>query len=96
LHADLLENLIKLFHNPETNPHSAQLLINTYNVSLLDDEELYRRDQIYLINKNRYGESSVKPLSAFEGLRKTSKIGKMYKEGRFGAIPYLSMLPSQK
>ena len=89
LHYDLLKAIIALFHNPKTNPYNAQLILNTHNISLLD-ENLFRRDQIYIISKNRYGESSLKAVSDFAGLRSSSKIGDMYREGRFGGIPYLN------
>lgn len=93
LHYQLLVALIKLFHSPKTNPHNAQLIINTHNVGLLNEEELFRRDQIYITSKNRYGESSIKPITDYSGvdkIRKSSKIGNMYLAGRLGGTPNLN------
>ena len=90
LHAELLESLVRLFHNEKTNPKNAQFIINTHSISLIDDSGLYRRDQIYITEKNRYGESVLIPVSDFSGLRPNSKLGTLYKEGRFGGIPYLN------
>lgn len=89
LHSELIESIVRLFHSPVSNPKNAQLIINTHNVSLLDNPDIFRRDQIYLVSKDRYGVSILKALSDFSGLRETSKIGKLYREGRFGGVPYL-------
>lgn len=90
LHFELLIALIKLFHSPKTNPHNAQLIINTHNVELLN-EGVFRRDQIFITSKNRYGEAEVKPITVFNSLklRKDSKIGGLYKDGKLGGTPYL-------
>lgn len=93
LHYQLLVALIKLFHSPKTNPHNAQLIINTHNVGLLNEEELFRRDQIYVTSKNRYGESFIKPITDYSDgaiLRKSAKIGKLYLDGRLGGTPNLN------
>ena len=93
LHYLLLVALIKLFHSPKTNPNNAQLIITTHNVGLLNEDELYRRDQIYITSKNRYGESSLKPITDYSGMdkiRKSSKIGYMYLDGRLGGTPNLN------
>jgi len=93
LHYQLLVALIKLFHSPKTNPHNAQLIINTHNVGLLNEEGLFRRDQIYITSKNRYGESSIKPITDYsdrEMIRKSTKIGNLYLDGRLGGTPNLN------
>lgn len=93
LHYQLLVALIKLFHSPKTNPHNAQLIINTHNVGLLNEEELFRRDQIYVTSKNRYGESSIKAITDYSGkemIRKSAKIGNLYLDGRLGGTPNLN------
>lgn len=90
LHYDLLVAIIRLFHSPETNPHNAQLIINTHNSGLLDVPNLFRRDQIYITSKNRYGESTLKPITNYGStIRKSSKLGSLYKDGKFGGVPYL-------
>ena len=90
LHYDLLVAIIRLFHSPEKNPHNAQLIINTHNSGLLDAPNLFRRDQIYITSKNRYGESSLKPITDYGStLRKSSKLGYLYRDGKLGGVPYL-------
>ena len=50
IHPVLARALIQLFHNPETNPHNAQLIFNTHDTTLLD-RALFRRDQIWFTEK---------------------------------------------
>lgn len=90
LHYDLLVAIIGLFHSPETNPRNAQLIINTHNSGLLDVPNLFRRDQIYIASKNRYGESTLKPITNYgSAIRKSAKLGTLYRDGKFGGVPYL-------
>jgi AAA15 family ATPase/GTPase len=45
LHPHLVRFLLMLFHNPETNPHNAQLVFTTHDTTILD-QSIMRRDQI--------------------------------------------------
>ena len=40
-----------MFQNPNINKNNAQLIFNTHEISLLD-LNLFRRDQIYFVEKN--------------------------------------------
>ena len=86
LHPLLVRNLVELFNNHETNPNGAQLIFNTHDVGMLD-LDMFRRDQIYFVEKdNRTGESELYSLSDFSP-RKNDKIRKGYMLGRYGAVP---------
>jgi len=93
LHTEWTQLLINLFHDPDTNPKNAQLIFATHDTNLLNSD-LFSRDQIYLIEKNRFGASELFPLSSYTGLRKNTPIEQWYLSGRFGAIPqiYKSLL----
>lgn len=88
LHSDLLRAIVSLFQNPEINKKNAQLIINTHDIGLLDDVTLFKSDQIYIAQKDRYGEATLTPLLAFD-VSPDKKIGELYREGRFGGVPYL-------
>lgn len=89
LHTEWTQLLITLFHNPKTNPNHAQLIFATHDTNLLDND-LFDRDQIYLIEKNRFGASELYALSSFSGLRNTTPIEKWYLSERFGAVPQIN------
>ena len=88
LHSRLVREIINLFHGPRVNSLGAQLIFATHNVSLLDAYGLLRRDQIWLIEKDKDQASSLIPLSDFSP-RKGEAIGRGYLQGRYGAIPFL-------
>ncbi|WP_309738851.1 ATP/GTP-binding protein [Chamaesiphon sp. OTE_20_metabat_361] len=63
-----------------------QLIFTTHDTNLLD-LELLRRDEIWFVEKDRQGSSSIYSLAEFK-TRPDLKIEKGYLNGRFGAIPF--------
>lgn len=89
LHSNLSRYLISLFNDPKTNKNGAQLIFNSHDVSLLD-LELFRRDQIYFVEKNnKTGVTDLYSLAEYSP-RKNENIQKGYIQGRYGAIPFIS------
>ena len=89
LHPILCERIIRLFNDSKTNPHNAQLIFTTHN-TLLMNPKLLRRDQIYFIEKDEYGVSSMYSLYDIDlDIRSNFNYLNNYLAGRFGAIPYL-------
>ncbi len=89
LHPMLARMLIEMFHNSKVN-NNAQLIFNTHNTTLLDNE-LFRRDQIWFVEKDEGGASRLYPLLEFSP-RKDEALAKGYLQGRYGAIPFLGSL----
>lgn len=85
LHPTVVKKMIELFYNPDTNPYNAQLICTTHNILLID--ETVQRDEVWLMNKNEFGESTIKHISDIPGLRSYDKLGKKMIEGAFGALP---------
>ena len=85
LHPTIVKKMIELFYNPETNPYNAQLICTTHNILLIN--EAVQRDEVWLMDKNEYGESSMKHISDIPGLRSYDKLGQKMIEGAFGAMP---------
>jgi AAA15 family ATPase/GTPase len=86
LHPLLLEELVRMFHDPEINTGDAQLIFTTHAVGLLD-LDLFRRDQIFFTEKTRDTASSeLFALDEFS-VRKAENIRNGYIYGRYGAIP---------
>jgi hypothetical protein len=89
LHPLLTRSIVRLFHNPEINRKSAQLVFCTHDTGLLSHGGL-RRDQIWFVEKSDRGTSTLYPLSDFKKkVRKDTRIEAGYIEGRYGAIPFL-------
>jgi AAA15 family ATPase/GTPase len=91
LHSKLTKSLVRLFHNPKTNPKGAQLIFATHDTNLMDNE-LYRRDQIWFIEKEYEGNSRLYALSDIEGVRKDVPFDKWYMSGKLGSTPVINDL----
>ena len=92
LHPDLVEHLVRLFQNPETNPKRAQLVFNSHDTTLLGgavDDRLLGRDQIWFTQKLNDGRTQLYPLTRFDP-RKQESVGKRYRGGWYGAKPILA------
>ncbi len=87
LHPLLTRFLIGLFHSDSTNPKNAQLVFTTHDTSLLE-ADLFRRDQIWFVEKTSKGSSTLYPLSDFS-TRKEEAFERGYLKGRFGALPII-------
>ena len=88
LHPELVRFLVNRFHDPEANPHGAQLVFSTHDTSILD-QGLLRSDQIWFCERNERLETSLFPLSDFRLRRGFDNLEKAYLAGRFGALPYI-------
>lgn len=86
LHPLLTEKIISLFNSPETNPKNAQLIFTTHDTNLLS-ANIFRRDQIWFTEKDRYGASTLFSLSDINKVRNDSSFEKDYLAGKYGAIP---------
>lgn len=86
LHPIVVKFIVNLFRNPAINKKGAQLIIITHDTSLLN-LAIFRRDQIYFVEKDRItAESKIYSMNEFS-VRKEENIEKGYLLGRFGAIP---------
>lgn len=90
LHPDLLIAIVGLFSSPQTNKHGAQLVINTHNRELVNGNlNLFMLDQIWITEKDRFGEATLKSVLGYK--TETGRpLGEMFREGRFGGVPYLN------
>ncbi|MDR2914000.1 MAG: ATP-binding protein [Tannerella sp.] len=86
LHPKLSKFLIKLFNNPVSNPKNAQLVCATHEVTLLD-KDMFRTDQVWFTEKNKFGGTELYSISDFEGTREGIPFDKWYQSGKFGGEP---------
>lgn len=88
LHPLLAIQLIRVFNDPSSNRNGAQLIFNTHDTNLLNNDFL-RRDQIWFTEKNKDASSHLYPLSDFKP-RKKENLQSGYLQGRYGAIPFIN------
>lgn len=87
LHPDITTSIFKAFLGNTSDIHS-QLIVTTHETNLLD-LELVRRDEIWFVQKNKQGESSLYSLEEYQP-RFDKDVRRGYLVGRFGGIPILS------
>ena len=88
LHFKLTRAIVALFNN-ELNT-KAQLICTVHDVSLLDCQNLFRKDQIWFAHKDRenaYLYSLTEFTSDKDGVRCVSDLIEKYRMGVFGALP---------
>ncbi len=90
LHPLLALEIVRLFHDPQTNVRGAQLIFNTHDVNLLDSTVL-RRDEIWFTEKDVEGATHLYSLGDFMP-RKDENLKRGYLEGRYGGVPYLGFM----
>jgi uncharacterized protein len=93
LHPYLCRFLISLFNHPKSNPYNSQLIFATHETTLLDRNN-FRKDQIWITTKDKYGGTklySVHDLDV-EGLRDDIPFDKWYMSGKFGGLPKIKEL----
>jgi predicted ATP-dependent endonuclease of OLD family len=97
LHPLLTCQIVRLFNDKETNPHHAQLIFTTHDTNLLGSD-LFRRDQIWFVEKDQEGATDLYSLAEFKLHKDPSTSAKVrndasyerdYIKGRYGAIPLL-------
>lgn len=100
LHPLLVRNFLLTFLNPEINTNHAQLVFTTHDTWQLSNE-LLRRDEIWFVEKDDRGVSTLYSLADFtdeEGvhIRKDESYEKNYLVGKYGAIPTLRSIDMLK
>ncbi|WP_300701970.1 ATP/GTP-binding protein [Bacteroides sp.] len=90
MHPLLTCRIIALFNSKETNPKNAQLIFTTHDTNLLS-ANIFRRDQIWFTQKDRYGATDLYSLAEYK-VRNDASFEKDYLSGKYGAIPILGDL----
>lgn len=90
LHPLITRSIIELFHKPESNPDNAQLIFMTHDTNLLSNK-IFRRDQIWFTEKDRYGATALYSLAEYP-VRNDASFESDYIKGKYGAIPYIGNL----
>ena len=93
LHPKLTEHYLKTFmkfHEGQQN----QLIFTTHEASIMD-QSLFRRDEIWFVERDENNASSIYSLDRFKE-RYDKVLSKAYLEGRYGAIPVFSFFEFEK
>lgn len=85
LHLSLVKEMISLFVNEESNPFFAQLICTTHQPLLVSEN--VKRDQVWILSKDKFGKSSLKRLSDKSFSRTKVNLTNKILEGALGCNP---------
>ena len=93
LHPLLVRNIILTFLTPEINTNHAQLILTTHDIWQFSNE-LLRRDELWVTDKDASGVSTLYSVAEFRDedgkkIRRNEALAKNYLVGSYGGIPAL-------
>ena len=86
LHTMLIRSLLERYLAACSTETRAQLLLTTHDV-LLMDQQLLRRDEMWVAERDASGASSLSSFSEYKDVRYDADIRKSYLQGRLGGVP---------
>lgn len=88
LHTLLARQLLESYLASCSKDSQSQLLFTTHDL-LLMDQNLFRRDEIWVTERDNNGASKIFPLSDYKEIRYDKDIRKSYLLGLLGGIPHI-------
>jgi AAA15 family ATPase/GTPase len=88
LHALLTETLIRNYLYESHQDVRHQLIFTTHDLSLMD-QSLFRRDELWVTERDATGASSLTSFSEYVGITPSTNLRKLYRLGRIGGTPKL-------
>ena len=86
LHPLLIQQLLETYLANCSTETRKQLLLTTHNVMLMD-QQLLRRDEMWVAERDKFGVSSLFSFSEYKDVRYDKDLRKSYLQGRLGGIP---------
>ncbi|MFD1540456.1 AAA family ATPase [Nonomuraea guangzhouensis] len=93
LHPVLVAEVVRLFEDPVANPLGAQLVFTGHDATLLSKAHVERplnREQVWITEKRKTGESELYPLTSV-GVRADESLERGYLRGRYGGVPRIGL-----
>lgn len=89
LHSLLAKKMLERYLAQLKDKFNSQLIFTTHNVQLMD-QEILRRDEIWIVEREESGASALASFSDFKDVRNDKDIRKSYLQGRMGGVPRLT------
>lgn len=89
-HTELLIQLLEFFLDSCSAQGKTQLIFTTHNL-LTMDQDLLRRDEMWVTDRNQGGSASLISFGEYKDIRKDKDIRKSYRQGRLGGFPKVNL-----
>ena len=90
MHTLMIQALVQAYLASCNENTRAQLAFTTHDVMLMD-QDIFRRDEIWVTERQCDGQSNLRSFAEFKDVRKDKKLRKSYLQGRMGGIPNISL-----
>jgi AAA15 family ATPase/GTPase len=91
LHTSAVRALLESFLDQITPDSTSQLLFTTHDLMLMD-QEIFRRDELWLCEKDAAGQSSLVAFSDYKDVRYDTHLRNLYLSGRVSGLPMIDAL----
>jgi len=95
LHSRLTRSLLEEYLKSCSITSRSQLLFTTHDLSLMD-QDLFRRDEMWVVERGDDGASELIAFSDYKEIRYDKDIRKSYLQGRLGGVPRISLAGSRE
>jgi hypothetical protein len=86
LHSNLTRSLLEHYLGQRTDSSQSQLIFTTHDTQLMT-QKLFRRDELWITERDQFGASKLVAFSEFKDVRKDKDIRRSYLQGRMGGVP---------
>lgn len=90
LHSHLIKRLLAEYLESCTEQGRSQLIFTSHDLYLMD-QDLLRRDELWMTERDATGNSSLASLDEFNGIRIDKNIRKLYASGSLGGVPHITL-----
>lgn len=90
-HTDLTRTLVTGFLRGCTPDSRAQMILSSHDLMLMD-QDVFRKDEIFVAQREEDGVSELVSLGDYEGIRNDLDLRRSYLDGRFGGLPVIDEL----
>ncbi|MCF7790537.1 MAG: ATP-binding protein [Victivallales bacterium] len=93
LHSLLVKRLLQTYLNSCSKDSRSQLIFTTHDLMLID-QNLLRRDEMWVMERDKEEASKLYSISDYKDVRNDKDIRKSYIQGRFGGVPRILLVDS--
>jgi uncharacterized protein len=91
LHPTLTMTLLVQYLESRDKKARSQLIFTTHDTYQMDQKRLFRRDEIWITERDQTGASTLLSFSEFKDVRNDKDIRKSYLQGRMGGVPRIKV-----
>lgn len=95
IHSLLLRRLVEAYLATCGEESRTQLFFTTHDVSLMT-QDLLRRDEMWVTERDAAGNTSLFSFSEYKDVRNDKDVRKSYLQGRLGGVPRLTLVPNDE